>query len=124
VRGSAPQRYISAIGLADSATQPRIATPYAYADEGELETIRLALSRDPLAVPMIGAPLAGGPTTPALAAAVCERGGPGFLAAGYKTATALGEDINALRRLTQRPFAVNIVYPVREQINDARRCVR
>jgi nitronate monooxygenase len=73
-----------------------------------------------LAVPIVGAPLAGGPTTPALAAAVCEVGGLGFLAAGYKTAAALGSDIQALRRLTRRPFGVNVFYPVREQIDDAR----
>src|SRR3954469_23546561 len=35
--------------------------------------------------PIIQAPLAGGPSTPALAAAVCEAGGLGFLGAGYKT---------------------------------------
>ena len=67
----------------------------------------------------MGAPLAGGPTTPALAAAVCEAGGLGFLAAGYKTATALADDIKALRRLTRYAFGVNIFYPVREQIDDA-----
>jgi nitronate monooxygenase len=84
-----------------------------------VDTIRRALSGDPLAVPIIGAPLAGGPTTPALAAAVCEGGGLGFLAAGYKTATGLGDDIKALRQLTQRPFAVNIFYPVRDDVDDA-----
>lgn len=73
-----------------------------------------------LAVPVVGAPLAGGPTTPALAAAVCEAGGLGFLAAGYETASAVADDIEALRRLTQRSFGVNIFYPVREQIDDAR----
>src|SRR5262245_27176557 len=71
-------------------------------------------------VPIVGAPLAGGPTTPALAAAVCEAGGLGFLAAGYQTANAVADEIELLRRLTQRPFGVNIFYPVREQIDDAR----
>jgi nitronate monooxygenase len=83
-------------------------------------TIRGALSPDLLAVPVVGAPLAGGPTTPALAAAVCEAGGLGFLAAGYQTASAVADEIEALRRLTQRPFGVNIFYPVREQIDDGR----
>ncbi|MDT4923648.1 MAG: nitronate monooxygenase, partial [Pseudonocardiales bacterium] len=36
-----------------------------------------------LDVPIIAAPLAGGPSSPALAAAVAEAGGLGFLAAGY-----------------------------------------
>ena len=35
--------------------------------------------------PIIQAPMAGGPSTPALAAAVSDAGGIGFLAAGYKT---------------------------------------
>ena len=38
-----------------------------------------------LELPIVQAPLAGGASTPALAAAVCEAGGLGFLAAGYKT---------------------------------------
>ena len=41
---------------------------------------------DQLNVPIVLAPLAGGPTTPQLAAAVSEAGGLGFLAAGYLTA--------------------------------------
>ena len=67
-----------------------------------------------LAVPIVGAPLAGGPTTPALAAAVCEAGGLGFLAAGYLTAAAFAADIDAVRGLTSRPFGANIFYPTRE----------
>ena len=48
--------------------------------------------------PIVGAPLAGGPSTPALAAAVCEAGGLGFLAAGYKTASDVADDIAEVRR--------------------------
>jgi nitronate monooxygenase len=61
-----------------------------------------------LPLPIIGAPMAGGPSTPALAAAVSEAGGLGFLGAGYKTVAALGEDIAATRALTDRPFGVNV----------------
>ena len=57
------------------------------------------------------APLAGGPSTPALAAAVGEAGGLGFLAAGYKTRDAVAEDLAALRGLTDRPFGVNLFAP-------------
>ena len=46
-----------------------------------------------LSEPIVQAPLAGGPSTPKLAAAVGEAGGFGFLAAGYKTADAVREDI-------------------------------
>ncbi|HEV7496390.1 nitronate monooxygenase [Baekduia sp.] len=60
-----------------------------------------------LPLPIVGAPMAGGPTTPALAAAVSEAGGLGFLGAGYKTVAALREDIAATRALTDRPIGVN-----------------
>jgi nitronate monooxygenase len=36
-----------------------------------------------IAAPIVLAPLAGGPSTPRLAAAVTNAGGLGFLAAGY-----------------------------------------
>ena len=55
---------------------------------------------DTLDVPIVLAPLAGGPFTPELAAAVCEAGGLGFLAAGYLKADALRERIDAIRALT------------------------
>jgi nitronate monooxygenase len=61
--------------------------------------------------PIVQAPLAGGPSTPALAGAVCEAGGLGFLGAGYKTVDAVAEDIAALRALTGRPFGVNVFAP-------------
>ncbi len=57
--------------------------------------------------------MAGGVSTPALAAAVNAAGGLGFLAAGYKTAEAVSDDIRALRALTDRPFGVNIFAPPR-----------
>src|ERR1700712_2587220 len=64
-----------------------------------------------LELPIVQAPLAGGPSTPALAAAVSEAGGLGFLAAGYKTPDAVLADIAATRGLTQRPFGVNVFAP-------------
>lgn len=66
-----------------------------------------------LAEPIVQAPLAGGPSTPALAAAVCEAGGLGFLAAGYKTADAVREEVESLRGSTSRPFGVNLFVPPR-----------
>jgi nitronate monooxygenase len=59
-------------------------------------------------IPIVGAPLAGGPSTPALAAAVSGAGGLGFLGAGYKTASAMAADIAATRALTAEPFGVNV----------------
>ena len=61
--------------------------------------------------PIVQAPLAGGPSTPALAAAVAKAGGLGFLAAGYKAPDAVRSDIAELRRLTTRPFGVNLFAP-------------
>ncbi len=63
---------------------------------------------DRLRVPIVQAPLAGGASTPALAAAVAKAGGLGFLAAGYKRAEAVQEDLSALRALTNDRFGVNI----------------
>ena len=57
---------------------------------------------------MIGAPMAGGPSTPALAAAVSEAGGLGFLAAGYKTPDAVAAEVEAVRSATTAPFGVNL----------------
>jgi nitronate monooxygenase len=61
-----------------------------------------------LDVPVIVAPMAGGPTTPALAAAGTNAGGLGFLAAGYLSADALAERITAARALTSGPIGVNL----------------
>lgn len=68
----------------------------------------MPLDFPPLRYPIVQAPMAGGPSTPRLAAAVSGVGGLGFLAAGYRTADALRDDIGALRRLTSAPFGVNL----------------
>ena len=64
-----------------------------------------------LDLPVVQAPMAGGPSTPSLAAAVSGAGGLGFLAAGYKTPEAVLADITATRELTQQPFGVNVFAP-------------
>jgi nitronate monooxygenase len=71
--------------------------------------VRFSLSR--LEHPIVQAPMGGGPSTPALAAAVSEAGGLGFLAAGYRSAAAVREEIGELRRLTGRPFGINLFVP-------------
>ncbi len=55
--------------------------------------------------------MAGGPSTPELAASVSTAGGLGFLAAGYKTAAAARDDIAALRNRSNLPFGVNLFVP-------------
>jgi len=63
---------------------------------------------DELEVPIVLAPLAGGPSTPELAAAVSNARGLGFLGAGYLSPGALAEGIAQTRGLTTRPFGVNL----------------
>src|SRR5689334_22894016 len=64
-----------------------------------------------LAIPVIVAPMAGGPSTPELAAAGTNAGGLGFVAAGYLSADALAERIAAARNLTTGPLGVNLFAP-------------
>jgi nitronate monooxygenase len=70
---------------------------------------------DQLQHPIVQAPMAGGPSTPALAAAVSEAGGLGFVAAGYQTASALRED----RAAVEAPFGVNLFVPGSTQVDEA-----
>lgn len=74
---------------------------------------------DELAVPIVQAPMAGGPSTPELAAAVCSAGALGFLAAGYKTTAAVTADIAALRERTGAPFGLNIFAPPSDRGDEA-----
>jgi nitronate monooxygenase len=62
-------------------------------------------------IPVVLAPLAGGPSTPELAAAVSNAGGLGFLAAGYLSAAELTRRRRRLTELTGRPFGVNLFVP-------------
>jgi nitronate monooxygenase len=70
-----------------------------------------------LSRPIVQAPLAGGPSTPELSAAVGGAGGLGFLAAGYRTAEAVREEIRELRGLTPAPFGVNLFVPGRDEVD-------
>ncbi|MDW5598899.1 nitronate monooxygenase [Conexibacter stalactiti] len=67
---------------------------------------RFALDR--LAHPIVQAPLAGGPSTAALAAAVSAAGGLGFLAAGYKAPEAVAAELGQVRARTSAPVGVNV----------------
>lgn len=62
-------------------------------------------------VPIVGAPMAGGPGTPALAAAVSNAGGLGFVPGGYLSAERFAEDIAAARAATTGPLGVNLFVP-------------
>lgn len=54
------------------------------------------------------APLAGGPGTPELAAAVSNAGGLGFLPGAYSSAAALGDSIVRARSLSSAPLGLNL----------------
>jgi nitronate monooxygenase len=70
---------------------------------------------DRLEHPIVQAPMAGGPSTPELAAAVSGAGGLGFVAAGYLSADRLREDMAAV----PPPFGVNLFVPGPESVDQA-----
>lgn len=63
------------------------------------------------AVPVCVAPMAGGPSTPELVAAVGDAGGLGFLAGAYRSPQELAEQIARTAELSPAPFGVNIFIP-------------
>lgn len=70
----------------------------------------------PSPLPIVQAPMAGGPSTPDLAAAVARAGGFGYLAGGYLSVDALRATIADLRARSDAPFGVNLFVP---SANDA-----
>jgi nitronate monooxygenase len=64
--------------------------------------------------PIVQAPMAGGPSTVELAASVCDAGGLGFLAAGYRDPEELRYEIQAMRG---RVFGVNLFVPGRAEVD-------
>lgn len=68
-------------------------------------------------LPLAAAPMAGGPSTAELAAAVCAAGAFAFIPGGYKTAEALAADIAQARR-GGIPFGVNLFVPSASDISD------
>lgn len=64
-----------------------------------------------LRVPIVAAPMAGGPSTPELVVAVSTAGGFGQLAAGYLDVDAVAAQISKTRAATTAPFGVNLFAP-------------
>jgi nitronate monooxygenase len=62
-------------------------------------------------LPILQAPMAGGPSTPRLAAAVNAAGGLGSLATGYLSPDATSRALRATRDLTADPVAANVFVP-------------
>lgn len=65
----------------------------------------------PSRLPIVQAPMAGGPSTPELAAAVNAAGGFGFVAAGYLSVGGLRQALDDTRTLTGAPIGVNVFVP-------------
>jgi len=63
-------------------------------------------------LPIVQAAMAGGPSTPRLAAAVSEAGGLGSVAGATLSPDELRMAIREMRALTDRPFAVNLFAPL------------
>ena len=61
-----------------------------------------------LQTPIMVAPMAGGPSTPELGAAVSAAGGMGWLGCAYLTPEQIVEQGERVRALTDRPFGINL----------------
>src|SRR5438105_1675742 len=70
--------------------------------------------------PIVQAPMAGGPSTAELAAAVSAAGGLGFLAAGYKSPGDLAGDLARTREMTSAPVGVNLFLLAETPVDHAR----
>ena len=67
--------------------------------------------RDLSPLPLVVAPMAGGPSTAELVVAAAAAGALGFLAAGYKRAGAMVEEMEAVRSAGVEAFGVNVFVP-------------
>jgi nitronate monooxygenase len=63
-------------------------------------------------VPIVQAPMAGGPNTPELVCEVCRAGALGSIAAAYASPEEIEELITRVRVTIAAPFAVNLFAPV------------
>jgi nitronate monooxygenase len=82
------------------------------------EAIKKFLSRVGIQQPVIQAPMAGGYTTPALVAAVSNAGGLGSIAAALLQPEEILAIIQEIRKLTTKPFAVNLFAPLKYQYEE------
>jgi nitronate monooxygenase len=74
------------------------------------------LGRIGVSLPIVQAPMAGGTDTAELASAVSEAGGLGSLGCGYLLPDAIDALVARARRLSSKPFALNLF--VREPVAD------
>ena len=79
------------------------------------DRVRRLIEQLGIEYPIIQAPMAGGPSTAELVAAVSNAGGLGSLGGGYLTPERIDSDIQKVKGLTDKPFSVNLFVP--EKIN-------
>lgn len=72
-----------------------------------------------LSIPLVLSPLAGGPGTPELVAAVSEAGGLGTLGAAYLNPEQLEKALLKTFELTKKPFGVNLFVPTPDPVLSA-----
>ncbi|GAA4673657.1 nitronate monooxygenase [Gordonia humi] len=72
---------------------------------------------DDLSLPIVGAPMAGGVSTPSLTAAVSNAGGFGFYGGAYLAPDALRSAVREIAGLTDAPFGVNLFVPERVDVD-------
>ncbi|MCV7442727.1 nitronate monooxygenase [Mycobacterium paraense] len=63
-----------------------------------------------MSIPLVAAPMSGGPTTPAMVSAATRAGALGMLAAGYKTVEAVAAELEQARA-EGNPFGINLFAP-------------
>src|ERR1700753_4015393 len=68
------------------------------------------LAQSEMSIPLVAAPMSGGPTTPAMVSAATRAGGLGMLAAGYKTVEVVEAEIKKVRA-EGIPFGINVFAP-------------
>jgi NAD(P)H-dependent flavin oxidoreductase YrpB (nitropropane dioxygenase family) len=74
---------------------------------------------DLCSMPVMAAPMAGGPSTPRLVVEAARAGSLGFLPAGYRTVDQLAADMTAVRASTEA-FGVNLFVPDRAPVDRGR----
>jgi nitronate monooxygenase len=82
----------------------------APAPEGDGVGVTHMFERLGAEIPVVAAPMAGGPSTPELVAAAAAAGGLGYLAGGYKSSKMLAAQITDVRSRTG-VFGVNLFAP-------------
>lgn len=72
------------------------------------------LKRLHLKVPLVVAPMAGGPSSPELVTASCQAGALGSIGAAYSSGKAIEEFVSKVQMWTNKAFAINLFIPHKE----------